>query len=107
PSGTEQCGNTCVPSCPDGQFVDLDTCTCPPPAAPCTPNTQSCANHGQCCSGYCAGGTCFDCAGKVCGDFGCIDPNRDNQNCGNCGTVCVPPQVCTGGVCGCSPDSTL
>lgn len=106
PDETEQCGTMCVQSCPDGQFLDLDACMCQEQEAACIQNQQSCQNHGQCCSGYCGGGTCFDCAGKVCGDFGCIDPSRDSQNCGNCGNVCVYPQVCTGGVCGCAPDST-
>lgn len=106
PNGTEQCGTRCVPSCSDGQPIDLDTCTCPPAEATCIQNQQTCQNHGQCCSGYCAGGTCFDCAGKVCGDFGCIDPSRDSQNCGNCGVTCVLPQVCNNGVCGCASDGT-
>jgi hypothetical protein len=104
PNGTEQCGTNCVNSCSDGQSLDLATCTCPGPEAACIQNQQTCQNHGQCCSGYCGGGTCFDCAGKVCGDFGCIDPSKDSQNCGNCGTVCVYPQVCSGGVCGCAPN---
>ena len=106
PSGAEQCKSNCVPSCTDGQPLDLDTCTCPAPEAECIPNQQTCQNHGQCCSGYCGGGTCFDCVGKVCGEFGCIDPSRDSQNCGNCGTVCVAPQVCNNGVCGCASDGT-
>lgn len=106
PSGTEQCGVNCVPSCTDGQTLDLDSCTCPGPEAACIQNQQTCQNHGQCCSGYCGGGTCFDCAGKVCGDFGCVDPSKDSQNCGNCGNVCVYPRVCSGGVCGCAPDTT-
>lgn len=106
PTGTEQCGVNCVPSCSDGQSLELDTCTCPAPEAACIQNQQTCQNHGQCCSGYCGGGTCFDCAGKVCGDFGCIDPNKDSQNCGNCGNVCILPQVCANGVCGCGPDDT-
>jgi hypothetical protein len=106
PSGTEQCGTNCVKSCSDGQSLDLDTCTCPGPEAACIQNQQTCQNHGQCCSGYCGGGTCFDCSGKVCGDFGCIDPSKDSQNCGNCGNVCVYPKVCSGGVCGCAPDQT-
>ena len=106
PSGTEQCGLNCVPSCAGGQSLDLDTCTCPEPEAACIQNQQSCQNHGQCCSGYCGGGTCFDCAGKVCGEFGCIDPSKDSQNCGNCGNVCILPQVCSNGVCGCAPDRT-
>jgi hypothetical protein len=104
PDGTLQCGISCVPKCSDGQALDLDTCTCPDPEAACIPNQQTCQNHGQCCSGYCGGGTCFDCAGKVCGDFGCIDPNKDSQNCGNCGNVCILPQVCSNGVCGCAAD---
>jgi hypothetical protein len=107
PTGTEQCGPNCVPACIDGQLLDLESCTCPPAEAACIQNQQSCQNHGQCCSGYCGGGTCFDCAGKVCGDFGCIDPSRDNLNCGNCGNTCIAPQVCNNGVCGCAPDSTF
>ncbi len=106
PNGTEQCGVQCVPSCPDGQSLDLDTCTCPDQEAACIQNQQACQNHGQCCSGYCGGGTCFDCSGKVCGEFGCIDPSRDSQNCGNCGVTCISPQVCANGVCGCGPDGT-
>ncbi len=104
PSGSEQCGTGCVPICTDGQTLDLDTCTCPNPESACIQNQQTCQNHGQCCSGYCGGGTCFDCAGKVCGDFGCIDPSRDSQNCGNCGVTCILPQVCSNGVCGCAAD---
>lgn len=106
PPGTEQCGAQCVPGCPDGQLLDLDSCSCTQQEAACSPNQQTCQNHGQCCSGYCGGGTCFDCVGKVCGDFGCVDPMRDSQNCGNCGNVCVYPQICNGGVCGCAPDDT-
>jgi hypothetical protein len=107
PNGTEQCGTNCVSSCSDGQPLDLDSCTCPDPQAACIQNQQTCQNHGQCCSGYCGGGTCFDCAGKVCGDFGCIDPSKDSQNCGNCGNVCIAPNgVCVGGVCGCVPDGS-
>jgi hypothetical protein len=102
PSGTTQCGVNCVPSCPDDQTLDLDSCTCFSNEPACIDNGNGCANHGQCCSGYCAGGTCQSCGGKVCGDFGCIDPSRDSQNCGNCGVVCVAPQgLCLGGVCGC------
>ena len=106
PAGTEQCGTNCVNSCSDGQPLDLDSCTCPDPEPACIQNQQTCDNHGQCCSGYCGGGTCFDCPGKVCGDFGCIDPSKDSQNCGNCGNVCVYPQVCSGGVCGCAPNGS-
>jgi len=104
PDGSIQCGLRCVQDCTDGQSLDLDTCTCPQQEAACIQNQQTCQNHGQCCSGYCGGGTCFDCAGKVCGEFGCIDPSRDSQNCGNCGVVCVSPQVCSNGVCGCGSD---
>ncbi len=102
PNGTTQCNVTCVPNCPDGQTLDLDSCTCISDEPACVDNGNGCANHGQCCSGYCAGGTCQSCGGKVCGDFGCIDPSRDSQNCGNCGVVCVAPAgLCLGGVCGC------
>jgi len=105
PNGTEQCGTNCVSSCSDGQPLDLDSCTCPDPQAACIQNQQTCQNHGQCCSGYCGGGTCFDCAGKVCGDFGCIDPSKDTQNCGNCGNVCIDDNgFCLDGVCQCIPD---
>lgn len=107
PGGTEQCGLSCVPSCAEG-FLDLNTCQCvlppepepePEPEPACVPEGGGCANHGQCCTGYCGGGTCFTCGGRVCGEYGCIDPMIDNLNCGNCGTVCVSPQTCIGGVC--------
>jgi hypothetical protein len=97
PDGTEQCGNACVPSCPGGELLDLDTCQCPEVA--CTPENGTCDNHGQCCTGYCGGGTCFTCTGRICGDFGCIDPAIDSQNCGNCGNVCIAPQTCLNGAC--------
>ncbi len=102
PNGTVQCGVTCTPDCPDGQTLDLDSCTCLSSEPACIDQGGTCANHGQCCSGYCAGGTCQSCGGKVCGDFGCVDPSRDTSNCGNCGVVCVAPTgLCLGGVCGC------
>lgn len=105
PNGTIQCGRNCVPTCPDGQTLDLDSCTCFSDEPACIEVGSGCANHGQCCTGYCAGGTCQSCGGKVCGDFGCIDPSRDTQNCGNCGVVCAAPNnICQNGVCTCLPD---
>jgi hypothetical protein len=102
PDGSVQCGSRCVQDCPGGQTLDLDTCQCPN----CVEINGTCAGHDDCCSGYCGGGTCFECTGIVCGSFGCVDPNRDNLNCGGCGNVCPAPQVCADGSCGCGPAKT-
>jgi len=59
----------------------------------------------------CAGGTCSfvtgGCSGGLrrCGGIGtssppyCADTDRDPANCGDCGTVCGPTQICVGGKC--------
>lgn len=99
PGGTTQCGTSCVPDCFGDEFLNFDTCQCEANQEPaCIENNQGCSVHGQCCSGYCANGTCFTCFGRVCGDFGCIDPSIDSQNCGNCGNVCIGT-TCQNGVC--------
>ena len=108
PDGTVPCGLNCVSRCPEGTALDPGTCSCGADnqtEPSCIAESGACTNHGQCCTGYCAGGTCLRCSGIVCGDFGCVDPSRDSQNCGGCGVLCVAPNgSCNGGVCGCSPD---
>jgi hypothetical protein len=94
-----QCGIDCVPECFDDEFLNLDTCQCETNQEPaCVDLGGGCANGGQCCSGWCNGGTCDSCGMRVCNDL-CVDASSDNNNCGICNKICVAPQTCIGGVC--------
>lgn len=102
PNGTIQCGTKCVPACPQGQNLDLDTCTC---GSTCKADGATCATNPDCCSGFCDNGACQTCQFLACDGIGCVDPSIDANNCGACGNVCVAPKAsCTDGVCACQPD---
>jgi hypothetical protein len=46
------------------------------------------------------------CGGMCCGQI-CVEVMSDPQNCGACGHVCDPGQVCMGGSCGCQPTGAM
>lgn len=56
-----------------------------------------CNFGGQCCSGFCNGGTCGSCGGVVCNEM-CVDTSSDNNNCGNCNNMCIGT-TCQNGSC--------
>lgn len=104
PNGTTQCGNSCVTNCPNGQTLDLDSCTC---TSSCTPDQGGCNASAQCCSGFCdpGSGACQTCQFLACEGIGCVDPSFDSNNCGGCGVVCsAPTATCTEGACTCQVD---
>ena len=41
------------------------------------------------------------------GGTACIDPLRNNQNCGRCGNACPAGATCTAGACACPTGQTL
>jgi hypothetical protein len=98
PGGTTQCGTSCVPDCSGDEFLNLDTCQCEGNQEPaCVDLGGGCANSGQCCSGWCNGGTCDSCSMRVCSDQ-CVDTLTDNNNCGNCNSPCIGT-TCQNGSC--------
>jgi len=98
PGGTTQCGTSCVPDCSGDEFLNLDTCQCEGNQEPaCVDLGGACANGGQCCSGWCNGGTCDSCGMRVCNDM-CVDTTTDNNNCGNCNNMCIGT-TCQNGSC--------
>jgi hypothetical protein len=104
PPGTAQCGLKCVTNCPNGQALDLDTCSC---TSNCVADQSACNSNLECCSGFCDtnAGTCQSCQFLACDGVGCVDPSIDANHCGGCGIVCAAPKgSCTEGVCACQPD---
>jgi hypothetical protein len=57
--------------------------------------------------GVCNGGGCR-CAEELvtCGEY-CIDTASDAQNCGACGSACLPSQICGDGACVCPSEQLL
>lgn len=105
-------------------------CTAESAATTCTGKCGVVANNcGQgvnctlLCAGCCDGGTCLaGTADNACGrngvacgicpagadtccNRGCVDTETDEANCGSCGNACAGGEVCTGGVCRCTPAS--
>jgi hypothetical protein len=108
PDGSIQCGITCVQICPEGQDIDLNSCSCISELAPganCLADRLACFSDQECCSGFCTNGECRSCGGLMC-NGSCIDPNLDNQTCGSCGNDCGQRAVCVNGVCDCAPDGS-
>jgi hypothetical protein len=68
------------PVCQNGQSCD--------PTGRCVTMTQPLCTQPQI--------TCLQSGG---GSY-CTDPNKDQMNCGGCGRVCAPGQVCNNGLCG-------
>lgn len=66
-----------------------------PAFAKCKGSGSKCHHAKQCC------GTMSGCCGGTCTDL-----SSDRNNCGSCGKVCPPTQVCSGGQCGCPPGRT-
>ena len=92
------CGEQCV-----DLFTDLNNCgDCGVKCPPIPGMTVVCSLGG--CSGQCqgplGGPPLTDCNG------GCVDPQKDKQNCGACGNVCRDGASCIDGVCACT-DATL
>ena len=121
-------GTTCTPgcgdgikgateACDDGNFAPGDgcskNCTVEPGYMCQSQGPGSCVDIDECMTGT---DTCLDtetCTNtmgsftctckvpdnKVCNGT-CIDITGDLFNCGDCGKICLPGQVCTAGVCG-------
>ncbi len=109
-SGSEVCGNACVPSdCAAGSTFNYSSCLCET-ATSCGSGETLCASSGTCVSIVCPTGQLFDAASCMCvnqcssgmGLCGgvCISISTD-QNCGACGNVCPTGQSCFGNYCGC------
>jgi hypothetical protein len=111
------CG-TCGVACGGGTSCVTGACSCVQPTTLCAGVCTNTANdHGNCgaCGNVCAAGT--QCNGGVCtcspnrlncADAGagvdagvpmCVDPQKDNANCGGCGIVCSAPLTCKQGTC--------
>lgn len=78
---------------------------------------QDCVLNGQP-TDDCQAASCTDaCTGQPCGggcpspraDCGgfCVDTSTDRQNCGSCGHLCLPNEVCSGGNCACQSPNAL
>ena len=78
---------------------------------------QNCALNGQptddcqalsctdACTGQPCGGGCPS-PSADCGGF-CVDTSTDRQNCGSCGHLCLPTEVCSSGSCVCQSPNAL
>jgi hypothetical protein len=82
----------------------VDTLTdcgdCDVPCQPANAVSPTCAN-GTCDHGGCTG-SYQDCDGDTAN--GCeSDSLTDDDHCGGCNSPCTPPDVCSGGNCGCVP----
>ena len=53
------------------------------------------------CTGLTGPEQCREPAADCCTGQGCVDLATDPANCGRCGTICGPGEVCSGGVCNC------
>jgi hypothetical protein len=113
------CG-TCGNQCDHEHACNLGDCECRPPltaiAGGCF-DIQHDPNHcgtgnmvcgtGEVCgtasatTGCVAQAVCTTLTGVVCngGCYGPLDFNTDQYNCGICGNVCAPTQICAGGNC--------
>jgi|GEM_PF-2055832 len=99
-------------TCPDGQTLDVDTCTCQPMGgggdacngADMLNDANNCGFCGVvCASGFCQNGVCTD--SDPCVQTGltncnslCVDIQNDAENCGGCGIHC-PSGQCIEGNC--------
>lgn len=107
-SDADNCG-ACGDVCPVGQSCLGGVCQDDDPGH-CTPYCPEGWCGGDCCGGtcgcpsgtYCESNWCYDdgsCAsGTLCNGV-CVNLAFDTANCGGCGIVCRPGEVCSGGVC--------
>ena len=106
PTGTTLCAGRCVPECGPGRVLSRSCgcecipTSCPPPtvqnrstcACVCPPCGPGYTQDLQTCVCTCETGL-TDCGGT------CKNLTNDYFNCGSCGTVCGPYEVCCGGRC--------
>jgi hypothetical protein len=92
-SGQSNCSGTCRDTTTDTYNCGACGVPCPPGSA-CTPAGPN--GTGQC--GLVCQNGLFSCGSPGT----CVDRQRDNRNCGDCGTICPTGQVCAGGLCGVS-----
>ena len=105
------CGSSCVP-CQPGSTCKGGTCVpddCAPGLTNCVGplchNLLTDESHcGACsspCGGFCQDGICVSScdAGKQQCAGGCVDFQTDPANCGGCGNMCSPGELCTAGQC--------
>jgi hypothetical protein len=98
-AGTQPCGADCC----EGDEVCLEGVCCPLGGSVC--------QDGTCCDnicGQCQGGRCVAtqedgtvCLKGICCGGVCVDPNNNDQHCGNCNNVCATDRLCAGGRCIC------
>lgn len=107
-------GCMCAPSYLDctgdgpGCGTAFGTSACGACGAVCSPG-ESCDAGGRCACGGTTGsaGTGAVCRtpnDRCCGST-CVDSDLDEQNCGGCGRVCGPSEVCNAQRCTCGPES--
>lgn len=99
-------------TCPDGQTLNADTCTCQPTGgggvtcngADLLHDANNCGVCGVVCgSGFCQNGVCADSdpcvqTGRTNCNSQCFDTQNDPENCGGCGIHC-PSGQCIEGNC--------
>ena len=94
PMGRTCCGDTCVDTTADPTNCGGCFVACPPGAPVCM--------MSACCT---VGPGPIGCGGMVCPDGQtncggvCVDETSDPANCGGCGFVCGPGQMCVGSMC--------
>jgi hypothetical protein len=102
--------------CRTGQTCTNGACVSPPPGTSGTsPGKLKCSSSSQCTSGQvCTNGYCGGCpTGQTACNGQCVDTQKDNNNCGTCGTTCGTtsgtPQgsTCQSGTCSCGGSTPL
>ncbi len=101
-SGSTFCSNAIDPigcGCVD---LEMDRLNCGACGTICDPG-ESC-DAGSCSCGD-TGDDCDADGGEICcADLGCRNTTNDPDNCGTCGTSCLPGEECRDGECVCSDD---
>ncbi len=96
-------GALCLPACDLCETFNYETFQCDP--VDCGSPCSRCEN-GACMpmDGTECGDACCD-SGQTCCSGQCVDTQSDPGNCGVCGQLCAPGELCQNGACGCSSQS--